>query len=125
MTTASGMTKKILIVDDQVEIRSLLYLSLKQLGYILTFARDGESALKTYRKTKPDILILDIMMDGELSGLDVSKQIRAGSDIQTKIIFLSALSQPADIAAGFAAGGDSYVTKPFSPMSLIRGIQKL
>jgi CheY-like chemotaxis protein len=119
------MSKKILVVDDQAEVRSLIFFSLKQLGYELIMASDGEEALDKFKKHRPGIIILDVMMPGGLSGLDVCKKIREDSNFSTRIIFLSALSQPSDIAAGFAAGGDSYITKPFSPMSLIREIHKL
>lgn len=100
-------------------------MSLTPLGYELLMASDGEQALASYRANKPEIIILDIMMPGELSGLDVCRKIRQEDGDASKIIFLSALAQAEDIAIGLAAGGNAYVTKPFSPMALIREIHKL
>ena len=119
------MEKTILIVDDQEEVRNLIFFSLKQLGYNLILASDGQEALECYKKNKPEIIILDIMMPGELSGFDVCKTIKEDTESTTKIIFLSALSQPDKIGQGFAVGADAYITKPFSPMALIREIHRL
>lgn len=115
----------LLIVDDQSEVRSLLFYALSGLAYRLYMASDGDSALASYEVHQPDIIVLDIMLPGDLSGLDVCRRIKLDNPRPPKVILLSALSSPTDIARGYDAGADAYITKPFSPMGLIREIHRL
>lgn len=119
--------KKILIVDDQIEVRSLILFALSNMSYRLLTASDADAALASYDRHHPDIIIMDVMMPGDLSGLDACREIRKRERGRSacKIIFLSALTHQEDIARGLAAGADAYITKPFSPMALIREIHRL
>lgn len=105
---------KILIVDDEPANLRVLK-SILQADYQLTFAKSGEDAIKLVQKDKPDLILLDIMMPG-MSGFDVCKTLK--SDTKNKnipIIFVSALSDEMDEAAGFEIGAVDYITKPVSP----------
>ena len=103
----------------------MISFSLNDVGYELITASDGKEALQQFRKHRPDIIILDVMMPGGMSGLDVCKKIKEDSGTESKIIIVSALSQSVDVVVGHAAGADSYLTKPFSPTSLLREINRV
>ncbi|GBF74746.1 DNA-binding response regulator [Paenibacillus sp. 598K] len=109
------MTKhRILIVEDDREIRDLLWQSLNRAGYEVTAAADGRQALEMVDDSL-DLIILDIMMPG-LSGIEACKQIRTRSHVP--ILFLTARSGTLDKTEGLLAGGDDYMTKPFSEEEL-------
>ncbi len=111
---------KLLIVDDQPEIRNLLTLTLDSDDYEVHHANDWTTALEITKTVKPDLILLDIMMPGEHDGLEVCRRIKNDKDLSsTIIIIVSARSQAADQAEGFKAGADDYLAKPFSPLSLI------
>ncbi|WP_157819245.1 response regulator transcription factor [Mariprofundus aestuarium] len=118
-------TKKILIVDDNEEVRNLIFLSLNMMSYDLYQAGDSDQATSQFEKQLPDLVVLDIMLPGDKSGLDLCAEFKKNGKHNCKIILLSAMSQPADISKGYDAGADAYITKPFSPMALIREIHKL
>lgn len=89
-------------------------------------ADSGEQALPLVRKEKPDIIILDVMMPGELNGFQICSMIKSWRDCQhCKIILLSARSQADDLEQGNAAGADFYITKPFSPNHLLSLINQI
>ncbi len=113
-----GTKKKVLIVDDQDEVRKLLRYTLNTLGYELVEANDGPSALEAFKAHSPDVILLDVMMPGGLSGFEVCKQIKSKSVKAPVIIMLTARSQESDREQGEKAGADYYLTKPFSPMKL-------
>jgi DNA-binding response OmpR family regulator len=106
------MAKTILIVEDEWKLRELLvdYLSLE--GYQILQAANGQEALRLFRETPIDHIILDIMIPF-LDGLSVCRAVRAESDVM--IVMLTAKSQEDDKLAGYELGADDYVTKPFSP----------
>src|SRR5512136_2120239 len=109
------MAKKILIVDDKPELRTLLKSYLAQEGFDVVGAKDGQEALYVARYEKPDLIILDLMMP-EMSGYDF---IRAYSrEADTPIIILTARLEENDKVVGLELGADDYVTKPFSPREL-------
>lgn len=102
--------KKILIIDDEDDLRKMLADYFEINGYLALTAKDGNEALKQVEK-QPDILLLDINMP-EINGLDLCRRIR--SFVSCPILFLTARVEDADKISGFQAGGDDYIQKPFS-----------
>jgi DNA-binding response OmpR family regulator len=109
------MTKKILVVDDKQELRTLLKQYLTQEGFAIFTARDGQEALFTARHEKPDLIILDIMMPG-MSGYDFLRIYNR--EASTPVILLTAKIEENDKVLGLELGADDYVTKPFSMREL-------
>ena len=106
--------KRILIVDDESDVTELLDYKFKQAGYAIRTLNDPLRAIGLARDFRPDLIILDVMMP-ELTGVQLLRMVRADALLQdTPVIFLTARDQSADVIAGFADGGDDYVTKPFS-----------
>lgn len=117
------MNHRILIVDDQPELRKLVRMTLEFEDYQLDEAQDGASALDAVDRHRPEVVILDVMMPGELSGYDVCARIKSDARAQgTKVILLTARGQQADLARGREAGADHYVVKPFSPLELLDSV---
>jgi len=116
---ATEQPKKILVVDDEVDVTELLSYNLKQLGFVSQSVNDPKRALEVAMTFKPDLIVLDIMMP-ELSGLQVCRMIRQESMLKgIPIIFLSAKTEEGDRIEGFESGADDYVCKPFSPKELM------
>lgn len=113
--TVESHKEKILVVDDEINIRRILETRLSIIGYTVITAADGEEALAAYRREAPHLIILDIMMP-KLDGYGVCQEIRKESE--TPIIMLTALGDVADRITGLELGADDYVTKPFSPKEL-------
>lgn len=108
---------KILIVDDEAEIRGVLRLLLEKKGYVIEEAQDGRAAIATLKERGDiDLVIMDIMMRG-LTGVQATRQIREFSDVP--ILFLTAKSMDRDKASAYNAGGDDYLVKPFSSSELL------
>jgi two-component system, OmpR family, response regulator len=107
---------RILIADDEPSIREVISFALERAGFAVSVARNGAEALQVFRKSPPDLIILDIGMP-EMDGLEVCKQIRKSSDLP--ILFLSARDEEIDRVLGLEIGGDDYVTKPFSTRELV------
>lgn len=103
---------KVLVVDDETNIRDLLSASLRFAGHQVATAANGTDAIKMITETSPDIVLLDVMLP-DISGFGVTKKIR-GMGIETPILFLTARDDTEDKVAGLTVGGDDYVTKPFS-----------
>lgn len=113
-----------LIVDDNWQLRELVKMTLSFSDFELHEAEDGQEALKLIKAIKPEVVLLDIMMPGELSGLDVCREIKADRDLSDiRVIILSAKGQKLDLEAGEHAGADAYFVKPFSPLSLLDSIR--
>ena len=114
-------THKILVVDDDREIREVIRVLLESEGYSIVEAADGSEALD---KFNPDIdlVILDIIMEG-LSGYQVCQMIREKSNVP--IMFLTAKGKESDLTLGFSYGGDDYIAKPFSYVELVARIKGL
>lgn len=110
------MGYKILIADDEAEIRDVLRLYLEKDGYEVTEAADGVEAMEKIRKEHPDLVILDIMMPG-LDGYRVLRNIREDNNIP--VIMLSAKDSDADKILGLDLGADDYITKPFGPLEAV------
>lgn len=109
------MSKKILVVDDKQELRTLLKSYLTQEGFEVATAGDGQEALFVARHEKPDLIILDLMMP-EMGGYDFMRAFNREAD--TPIIILTAKLEENDKVLGLELGADDYVTKPFSPREL-------
>lgn len=117
--------KKVLVLEDETNIRSFVVINLKRAGYETIEAGDGEEALEQIRRN-PDIKValLDIMLPGEIDGFEVCRRIRAGN-AQIGIIMLTARTQEMDKVTGLMTGADDYVTKPFSPAELTARVDAL
>lgn len=107
--------KRVLVVDDDAKTVELVQLYLKRDGYKVLSAYDGTEALRLARETKPDLIVLDLMLPG-LDGLEVCRKLREESDVP--IIMLTARTTETDRLKGLDLGADDYVTKPFSPREL-------
>ena len=117
--------RKVLVLEDEPNIRSFVVINLKRAGYETIEAGDGEEALEQIRKN-PDtkVVLLDIMLPGEIDGFEVCRRIRAGNP-QIGIIMLTARTQEMDKVTGLMTGADDYVTKPFSPAELTARVDAL
>jgi len=114
------MNYRIMIVEDQKEISSIIAKYLENEGYLWTIAENGLEALEQFAKEPFHLVILDVMMPG-IDGFEVLKEIRKGSDLP--IIMLTAKEQEIDRIKGFDLGADDYVVKPFSPRELMRRVK--
>jgi DNA-binding response OmpR family regulator len=111
------VNERILVVDDDRDIRDLVTIKLESAGHQVVARADGSQALEAALEGGWGVIVLDVMMPG-MSGIDVLRAIRDTGD-RTPVILLTARGQEKDIEAGFAAGADHYVTKPFSPRALL------
>lgn len=119
------MTKKVLIVDDEVNIVISLEFLMLQAGYDVRVARNGEAALEMIGEFLPDLVLLDVMLP-KVDGFDVCQRVRENQewdDIQ--IIMLTAKGREVEVAKGMALGANAYVTKPFSNKELVAEVKRL
>lgn len=107
---------KILVVDDEPNIREVVGLYLRQDGHAVVVAADGEEALRLYRQARPDLVVLDLMLPG-LSGLEVCRRIQG--ERRVPLIMLTAKGEEEDRIVGLGVGADDYVVKPFSSRELV------
>ncbi|MBF0431288.1 MAG: response regulator transcription factor [Fibrobacteria bacterium] len=114
---------KVLIAEDDVNIREGVVELLEKEGYEVSAASNGKEAVDCYSSEKPDFLILDIMMP-EMSGYDVCRKIRQ-DDQNTPILFLSAKSEEIDKVVGLELGGDDFVSKPFGSRELMARVRAI
>ena len=118
--------KRVLIVEDQADIRKLIRMTLEFEPYEIHEAADGAEGLRKAHETLPDVMLLDVMMPGELDGLQVCALVRAHQALrQIRVVLLTARGQIKDRDAGQQAGADEYLIKPFSPLQLIETIERL
>ena len=116
---------KILVVDDEEDIRELVRLNLAPEGYEVLGCQSGECALETARRKLPSLILLDLMLPG-IDGLEVCRKLK--EDARTRgipIIMLTARAEEADIVAGLELGAEDYVTKPFSTRVLVARVRRL
>ncbi len=116
---------KILIAEDEPDIRDLIEFTLKYVGHEVVSVANGEEAYKLTRKNNPDLILLDVRMP-VMSGYEACEKIKA--DPQTShipVVFLSAKGQESEIKAGLAAGAVDYLLKPFAPNELNRRINDI
>lgn len=102
----------ILVVDDEADIRDILQFNLENVGYIVDCAASAEEALELLSSSH-DLILLDVMMEG-MSGFRMAEVVRNEKSSRVPIIFLTAKNREDDLLAGFSAGGDDYISKPFS-----------
>ena len=119
------MPKHVLVVEDEPDTAELIELHLKNDGYRVTVAGDGDQALKKVHKHMPDLVILDLMIP-EINGVEVCKFIRKDTATQSiPIIMCTAKTGEIDKILGLELGADDYVTKPFSPRELLLRVKNL
>lgn len=116
-------TYQIILVEDEPSLAMIIQDSFEQEGYQVQHFSQAEDALKAYHQEKPDLLVLDVMLP-KSNGYELAKQIR-NTDRLTPIIFLTAKSKVEDVVAGFEAGGNDYLRKPFSIEELLVRIKVL
>lgn len=114
-------TQKILIVDDEQSIRTLLDYNLKQAKYHTIMAADGEEAIALVETEQPDLVLLDVMLP-QLDGMEVCKSLRERK-INVPIIMLTAKGEELDKVRGLEIGADDYMTKPFSPREVVARVK--
>ncbi|HSN60917.1 MAG TPA: response regulator transcription factor [Ferruginibacter sp.] len=118
-------TKKILIADDEPDILEIIQFNLQQEGYEVVTAKTGDDAIEKAKQTKPDLIILDIMMPGK-NGMEVCNILRTMPDFKkTLIVFLTAMSDEGTEIKGLETGADDYLTKPISPKVLLSKVNSL
>jgi two-component system OmpR family response regulator len=114
---------RVLIVDDEPNIRDLLATSLKFAGYEVQTAANGAQAVAAVTESEPDIILLDVMLP-DMNGFSVTKKLRS-SGIEAPILFLTARDDVEDKITGLTVGGDDYLTKPFSLDEVVARIQAI
>jgi len=119
---AGKPTRRILIVDDEPTVREVLGQYLQLEGYMVLQAADGLEALRLAEASPPDLVILDLMLPG-IDGLDVCSRLRAKSAVP--ILMVTARTEDADKFAGFEAGTDDYITKPFRAREVVLRVQAI
>ncbi|QIM16625.1 response regulator transcription factor [Leucobacter insecticola] len=121
--TAQDQKPRVLVVDDEPSLADLISMALRYEGWETRIARDGAEALASIPDFKPDLMVLDIMMP-ELDGLEVLQRLRSEGD-QIPVLFLTARDSLQDRLTGLGAGGDDYLTKPFSLDELVARVHAL
>jgi DNA-binding response OmpR family regulator len=117
--------RKLLIVDDEEGVRSLVRMTLESDNYEILEARRAEEALKLVREHRPDLVLLDVMLP-DISGVEVCRTLKADPDTASvTIVMLTAKAQSSDLEEAEDAGADGYFTKPFSPVALLRRVDKI
>ena len=114
--------QKILVVDDDQHIRELAGLYLEKEGFSVEYGRDGEEAMAYFRRGRPDLVVLDVMMPGR-DGFDVCRSIRQESEVP--VLMLTARNEEVDKVVGLEIGADDYLTKPFSPRELAARVKAI
>ena len=123
MRRVDGSPIRILVVDDEVVLAEMMAMALRYEGWDITTAGDGSAALAAARDTRPDAVVLDVMLP-DMSGLDVLGKLR-DHDPELPVLLLTAKDAVEDRIAGLSAGGDDYVTKPFSLEEVVLRLRAL
>jgi len=119
--TGVMIKRRILVVDDEDNLRTMLVAALKFEGYDVTAAADGREGLRSVKESKPDLIVLDVMMP-ELDGFGMLKRLRESGD-RTPVVFLTARDTSADAVEGLVLGADDYLSKPFSLEELVARVE--
>ncbi|GGI40323.1 response regulator transcription factor [Mammaliicoccus stepanovicii] len=117
------MSQKVLVVDDEQSIVTLLKYNIEQAGYQVIVAYDGVQALEKVNEEKPDLVVLDVMLP-EMDGIEVCKTIRSNKN-QVPILMLTAKDDEFDRVLGLELGADDYMTKPFSPREVVARVKAI
>ena len=117
------MSQKVLVVDDEQSIVTLLKYNLETAGYIVDVAYDGEEALKKVKEVKPELIVLDVMLPKK-DGIEVCKTIRSDTNL-VPILMLTAKDDEFDRVLGLELGADDYMTKPFSPREVVARVKAI
>jgi len=119
--------KKILIVDDQPEIRELVDVTLRIGNYTILQADSGDQALEIARAEVPNLILLDVMMSNStIDGFEVCRRLKSEATTQNiNIVLLTARGQETDLKIGQQVGADDHFTKPFSPLELLNKVEEL
>jgi len=112
---------RVLVVDDEPNIRELVQVALKFYGCAVTLGATGEDALALAASEKPDLIVLDVMLP-DIEGFEVCRRLRAGGD-DVPVIFLTARDTTSDTVTGLTLGGDDYITKPFAVDALVARVR--
>ncbi|GED08481.1 response regulator transcription factor [Cellulosimicrobium cellulans] len=123
LTRPDGSPVRVLVVDDEPNLAELLTSALRYEGWDVSTALDGHSAIRTARETGPDVVVLDVMLP-DMDGLTVLRRLR-DRDTDVPVLFLTARDAVEDRVAGLTAGGDDYVTKPFSLEEVVARLRGL
>jgi len=116
---------KILIAEDEPDIRDLVAFTLRFAGYEVVTGTNGEEAVQIAKKELPDLILLDVRMP-RMTGYEACKQIKADSSLKdVPIVFLSAKGQEAEIQSGMEAGAEEYLLKPFAPDQLTERVRSI
>ncbi|HEY7718304.1 MAG TPA: response regulator [Pedococcus sp.] len=115
---------RVLVADDDADIRDLVEFKLSQAGYAVQAVPDGLAAWEVFEAEAPALVLLDVMMPG-MSGFDVLRRIRESETPRVPVIMLSAKSRDSDVDTGFAIGADDYIIKPFSPRELLHRVNSM
>ena len=119
------MSKKVLIVDDEANIVISIEFLMRQAGYNIEIARDGEEAMAKIKSFQPDLILLDVMMP-KINGFEVCRRIREKPELNDlKIVMLTAKGREVEVTKGLALGADSYIIKPFSTRELMSEVKKI
>lgn len=119
------MSARIVVADDEPDIRRLIVFTLRRRGYTVIEANAGDMALELIRQEQPDLAVLDVMMPG-LSGLEVARALAAdASTSHIPVLLASAKGQVAEVEAGLSTGARAYIVKPFSPPKLAAQVAEL
>jgi two-component system OmpR family response regulator len=119
--TDDGYIPKVLVVDDEPNIRELVQVALKFHGCAVTAGATGADALRRAEADRPDLIVLDVLLP-DIDGFEVCRRLRAaGNDVP--VVFLTAKDTSSDTVTGLALGGDDYVTKPFSVEALVARVR--
>jgi DNA-binding response OmpR family regulator len=118
--------KTILIAEDRKEVRDLVRVTLRGGGFDIHQAADGLEAVEMARSLRPDLVLMDVMMPGEVDGVEATRILRSElAPEQCRILMLTAKGQQSDRRLGMDAGADDYFTKPFSPLELIKKVEEM
>jgi len=115
-----SMRGRVLVVDDDTALAEMLGIVLRGEGFEPAFCADGSEALDAFRATRPDLVLLDLMLPGR-DGIEVCRQIRAESGVP--IVMLTAKTDTVDVVLGLESGADDYVVKPFKPKELVARVR--
>jgi DNA-binding response OmpR family regulator len=113
-------TVRVLVVDDEAIVRDVLTRYLEKEGFHVDAAADGEAALELARRSRPDVVLLDLMLP-KVDGLEVFRRLRARDDVP--VVMITAKGEEVDRVVGLELGADDYVTKPFSPREVVARIR--